>query len=109
MKKLITAIAAMSMIATPAFADGRGAGGRAHGGFERHEHRDRGDWVLPLFGGLVIGGIITDTLHTNDRPVYETPPQRLYICQNEYVRDLYGNYVLDQFGRAILQQRCWYQ
>ena len=35
--------------------------------------------------------------------------KELYICQNEYVRDLYGNYVLDQFGRAILQQRCWYQ
>ena len=112
MKKLIAAISALSLIATPADAHPRG---ERHGGYERSERHGGGCGVLcgVILGGVVVGAIASSS--RRDRAYqdsYEyTPPERQYqyVCQNEYMRDYNGNYILDQYGRAMFRQRCWYQ
>lgn len=116
MKKFIIALSALSMIATPALADG-------YRGEEYHEHRglSTGGSVALGLGALILGGAIANR---NRQPNYNSsynynPPynynnpynynQRQLVCENVYQRDYNGNYVLDQFGRAVFTQRCWYQ
>lgn len=114
MKKFIIALAALSMTATPALAEHRGN----RGGYE-HRSGNKCGWLC----GAIIGGVVVGALSSNSRnrdrdrdryyedPYNYSPPPRQYqyVCQNEYVRDYYGNYILDQYGRAIYNQRCWYQ
>ena len=109
MKTLLAAFTAASLIATPVLAD------EYHEHHEYREHHDRGQWVAPLLGGLIVGGIIGSHYRDDDRPprtVY-VAPRPVYVpttvCENYYVRDAYGNYVVDQYGRAVIQQRCWQQ
>jgi len=108
MKKFIAIAAALSMIASPALAERRGE--HHVRGYENHGHG------CGLLCGLIIGGAVVGVLSShpsqNVAPAtnYDyTPPQPQYVCQNIYMRDAYGNYVLDAYGRAIFTQRCWYQ
>jgi hypothetical protein len=110
MKKLIVAVAALSLLATPAFAD------EHRGGYEYHEHHGNGGgWVAPLLGGIILGGIISrhqyEDRYRNAPPQVVVVPQTAVVCEPaHYARDEYGNYVLDQYGRTIIvPQKCWYQ
>jgi hypothetical protein len=117
MKKLIAIVAAVSMLATPALAD---AHGRNDGQRHRHGVSTEGAVAIGL-GALILGGAIASSNRQRStrtqepryepqyQPQYQAPVQYQYVCQNEYVRDYYGNYILDQYGRAIFRQRCWYQ
>jgi len=108
MKKFIAIAAALSMIATPAFAERRG---EYHGhSYENHGHG------CGLLCGLIIGGAVVGALSSHPAPTVAPtytytppPPPPQYVCQNIYMRDAYGNYVLDAYGRAVVTQRCWYQ
>lgn len=111
MKKLIVAVAACSLIATPALADGYRGG---------HEHRGHhgGGWVAPLLGGLIIGGIIGSRNAERYPPpqqqvvvVQQPQPMPVTVCEPaHYLRDEFGNIRRDQYGYDIVvPQRCWYQ
>ena len=114
MKKLIATIAAVSMLVTPALAEARG---RDHYDSGRHHHRERGvstgGAIAIGLGALILGGALANSNRQRQPryqdPRYEPQYQPQYVCQNEYVRDYSGNYILDQYGRAIFNQRCWYQ
>ena len=108
MKKFLLMLSALSLVSTPALADPYGG---YRGGYEHHEHHGDGDWIVPLFGGLILGGIIAGHSRDDHRPpVYQQPVyQPQYVCQNYYIQDQYGNYILDQYGSPIFTQRCWYQ
>ncbi len=128
MKKFIAAVAVLSLVATPAFADHRG---------DRRQH-DRGgvstgEAVAIGVLGMVIGGVISRSneeryrnpprvvVVTPQQPVYEdryynpprvvTRPQPIEVCaQAHYLRDQYGNIIRDQYGYdVVVPQRCWYQ
>jgi hypothetical protein len=105
MKMMIAAAAALSLIASPAMAGNRGY---------RHEEHHGGGWVLPLLGGLVIGGIIASDHDRNHEyhPEYEAPrhnpePQPRYFygdgmrCVDtphvRYDQDGYQYYVWERF------------
>jgi len=102
MKTLVAALTALTLIATPVLAQQR------YERQESHEHHRNNEWVAPLVGGLIIGGIIENSTHNNDERYYPPVVQPNLVCENYYVRDVYGNYVLDRYNRAIVQQRCWY-
>jgi hypothetical protein len=130
MKKFIAAVAALSLVATPAFADHRGD--RRH-----HERNDRsgvstGEAVAIGVIGMVLGGIITrsneeryrnppQVVVVTPQPTYEVrgpprvvtrpQPQPVEVCvQAHYLLDHYGNIVRDQYGYdVVIPQRCWYQ
>ena len=114
MKKFIAIAAALSMIATPALADEHRGGHEYH---ERHGGVSTGGAVAIGLGALILGGLLSSGSRNRDRSYqdqdqyeYAPPARQLqYVCQNEYVRDYYGNYILDQYGRAIFRQHCWYQ
>lgn len=101
MKKAFSILAWLSVVfSTPVHADPY---------YEHRYYRERhsDNWVAPLLGGVIIGAILTD----NRRRRY-TEPRSYYpalVCKNVYVRDRYGNYILDQEGRAVFTQQCWYQ
>lgn len=118
MKKFIALIAAVSFLAVPVAAEARG---RDHyNNYNRHHHRDRGvstgAAVAIGLGALILGGAIANSNRQRQQryvdprydPYYQNQ-QLTYVCQNEYVRDYNGNYILDQYGRAMFNQRCWYQ
>lgn len=114
MKNFISIAVALSMIATPAIAGGRE--GNRGAGHEHREHRggERHGSGCGWLCGAIIGGVVVGALSSRsqrvDNSTYEyAPPPQQYVCQNEYVRDYNGNYILDQYGRAIFRQRCWYQ
>jgi len=103
MKRVCSILALLSIVlSTSAYADPYDDYGNHY--YEKH-HRD--NWVAPLLGGVIISAILTDSR----RPRYSEPrpPYAPLVCRNIYIRDRYGNYVLDQDGRAIFTQRCWYQ
>ena len=108
MKKIMLALAALSMTATPAFADG-------YRGREYHENRgvSTGGAIAISLGALILGGALANSNRQRqpryDDPRYEPQYQAQLVCQNEYMRDYNGNYILDRYGRAIYTQRCWYQ
>ncbi len=121
MKKIILALAALSMTATPAIAQGRdhrwGVDSNRHSPYygrqvgydrgERHHRKGCGTLCGIIIGGIVVGAIANSNRRTEPR--YEPRYEPQYVCQNEYVRDYNGNYILDRYGRAIYTQRCWYQ
>ena len=113
MKKFIATIAAVSLLAVPAVAE-------AHGRNDGHRHRhgvSTGGAVAIGLGALILGGALANSnrqryeqrYDPRYEPRYEPQYQQQYVCQNEYVRDYDGNYILDRYGRAIYTQRCWYQ
>lgn len=113
MKKFIAILAAVSMIATPAIAEAK----HRQSNYHRHDQHggvSTGEAVAIGLGALIIGGAIANSNRQRERDRYEESryepryePQ--LVCKNEYVRDYYGNYILDQYGRAVFKQRCWYQ
>ena len=127
MKKLIAAVAVLSLIATPVLAehyDNRwGVDSNRNSpyygrqvGYERHEHFDRGGVstsgaVAIGLGALILGGIIGSR---NAEEHYRNPPPQSMpatVCEPaHYLRDNFGNIVRDQYGYDIVvPQRCWYQ
>ena len=119
MKKFIAAVAALSLVATPAFAD--------HRGDRRHHDRggaSTGEVVAIGIGALLLGGIIGSRV-TEERYSYPSRPEERYyspprvvtrpqpieVCaQAHYLRDQYGNIIRDQYGYdVVIPQRCWYQ
>ena len=108
MKTLVTALTALSLIATPVLAQQRQE-------FRESDNRHRSnDWVAPLVGGLIIGGMIVNSARkyeeqypTNTQP-YLSDTQPTLMCENYYVQDMNGNYALDSNFRVIVRQRCWY-
>ena len=122
MKTLIATLTALSLVATPVLAEQRGERHdfrESHDRYESHENHRNNDWVAPLVGALIIGGIVGNSArnntHNNDEQYY--PPETQYyppvaqpnlICENYYVQDGHGNYALDSNFRAIVRQRCWY-
>ena len=119
MKKFVASLIAVTMIATPALAEARHGHRYNDYGHGRHydRHRDRGvstgAAVAIGLGALILGGAIANSNRRNEyyQPQYQPQQQYQpqYVCQNEYVRDYNGNYILDSYGRAIFTQRCWYQ
>lgn len=113
MKKIFLALAALSMTATPALADGRGRG--EYNGGRHHHGVSTGGAIAIGLGALILGGALANSnrqrydqrYDPRYEPQYQPQPQ--YVCQNEYIRDYNGNYILDRYGRAMFTQRCWYQ
>lgn len=121
MKKFILALAAMSMIATPAIAGGRGHDQRWGVDNNRHSpyynknrghHRDRvstGEAVAIIGGIALLGAILNSNNNRNTRVErverYEYPNQRRqsqYVCQDVIQYDYYGN-------AYVAGRNCWYQ
>ena len=101
-KTLAILIAASTLVtATAANADDwryhhgprPGYGGGYHGG--------GGNWVAPLVGGLIVGGILGSMAEQNQyqQPQYYQPQT---FCRLVPVYDAWGNFV----GR---QRQCWQQ
>lgn len=104
MKKLVTVFAALSMIATPALADGR------HGG-EYREHRGSGcGWLCgAIIGGVVVGAIASGSKNRDRREDSYSYDERRYeqrrwqyVCQDIVKYDYYGN-------PYVAGRNCWYQ
>ena len=123
MKKFIAAVAALSLIATPAFAQHRGD-------HRQHERHDRGgvstsEAVAIGIGALLIGGLIGSRSNEEryrypSRTVVVTPRQYVYedryynpprvvtrpqprqVCQDVVQYDYYGN-------PYVAGRNCWYQ
>jgi len=109
MKKLITFLAAVSMLATPAFAQ---RNDRHNGGYERYERYDRnyhkrhkkgvstGEAVAIGLGALILGAAISK----NNRKEREVGYQdyRTQVCQDIIKYDYYGN-------PYVTGRNCWYQ
>ena len=126
MKKFILALAALSMVATPAIAGGRnhdyrwGVDSNRHSpyyGQHRVKHRDynrghrhnggvsTGEAVAIGLGALILGAAISNNNRNNRVERYEQPPQRRqsqYVCQDVIQYDYYGN-------PYVAGRNCWYQ
>lgn len=133
MKILVTALTALSLIATPALAQhrddrwgvdsnrnspyyGRQVGYPSYG-YDRHDHRNKknnNDALVAGVAGLIIGGMIVNSArkyeeqYPTNTQTYPPATQSNLVCENYYVQDAYGNYALDSNFRAIVRQRCWY-
>jgi len=121
MKKFIAAVAVLSLVATPAFAEhrdnrwgvdsnrnspyyGRQVG---HERNERHEHRgvSTSGAVAIGIGALILGSIISSRNTEQRNPpqvVVAPPPQPQYVCQDVIKYDYYGN-------PYVTGRNCWYQ
>ena len=79
MKKslVLVAFAAMTALAQPALADGRG-----------HHHGGRGNGWLPFAAGAVLGGVVVGSLMQPQpvyaQPVYVAPPAPRIIVARPY-------------------------
>lgn len=115
MKKLAMALAVSvaTLSALPAQADGyyRGRGNYNQG---YHHHNNRGNnWVAPLVGGAIIGGLIANQYYYSRPQAYYPPtvyvdpayPQPVYTPQT-YCRPLQ---TVDQYGYTYWTQQCWQQ
>jgi hypothetical protein len=102
MKKIIVSILSLMLVSSSALADPFYRRG--------HEYHSNGNnWVAPLIIGGVVGAIIAETTRP-PRVIYQDPavPPTL-ICEKTYLRDQYGSYVIDRYGRPVLDQNCYYQ
>lgn len=118
MKKFILALAALSMIATPAMAQGRdhrwGVDSNRHSpyyGQTRGHHRDydrghrrhrgvsTGEAVAIGIGALILGAAISsNNKNRRQEPEvreyqYYTPPVPRQVCETIETRDRYGNFL----------------
>jgi len=120
MKKFIAAALVASLIATPALANHRNRNFNNH----RNSGVSTGEAVAIGLGALLLGGALASNrnnqniplnqpFYPNMMPVPQAMPQYQYvptvICQNVYATDGYGNYVVDRFGRVIIQRQCFQQ
>ena len=111
MKKFVLALAAMSMIATPAMAQNRdyrwGVDSNRSSPYHnqhRGHHRDRvstGEAVAIGIGALILGAAIANN-NRRERaaPVYQE--YRTQVCQDIVKYDYYGN-------PYVAGRNCWYQ
>lgn len=129
MKTLITALTALSLIATPALAQhrddrwgvdsnrnspyyGRQMGDNSQ--YYERRNKKNNDAIVAGVAGLIIGGMIVNSARKYEEQyptnVQTYPPvtQSNLVCENYYVQDMNGNYALDSNFRAIVRQRCWY-
>jgi len=88
MRKVIITLCAL-MVATPALADWRR---ERHQPQRQQHHRGINPWVAGAIGLGVLGA---GAYYYNQRQ-----------CWNEYVVDMYGRQVYDQYGRPMIQQMC---
>lgn len=124
MKKFILALAAMSMIATPAMAQSRenrwGVDSNRHSpyygqnrgghrdydrGHRRHRGVSTGEAVAIGLGALILGAAISNkNRNTTVVQNYEYPPVRTQtqVCQDVIKYDYYGN-------PYVAGRNCWYQ
>ena len=76
----------------------------------QHENREnrkkKNDWVVPLVGGIILGGIIVGASQSQPTPQPPQPQPQQVICHNEWAKDFYGNYALDAYGRPYQVQYC---
>lgn len=128
--KLVASVTIISLLvsafaATPAYSDDR----RNYDHRREHqsqyyenqnqEHRKKknnNDWLVPLVGGIILGGIIVGANKPNEQrqTPYTPPTPPIYgpqqmVCHNEWARDYYGNYALDNYGRPYQVQYCKFQ
>ena len=105
-KALLVSLMAALLAVSPAYAHDDRYYSSQHGRGDYHDHRDRRDdrrkneWILPLVGGIILGAVINES--TRYRP-------KTQVCENFYLRDRYGNFILDYRDRPVIEQRCWYQ
>lgn len=88
MKRILTATLALSLMSTAALADGyydRHGGGYGGG----HSRGGGGNWVAPLVGGLIIGGM----LGTMNNRYYQPYPAYHTECEMVPVFDRYNRYL----------------
>ena len=87
MRKLLLAAVAIASLTTAAQADYyRNRGYHGGGG---------GNWVAPLVGGLIVGGIVGGAIASEPR-YYPAPPQYRTECRIVPVYDRFGYYVGDR-------------
>jgi hypothetical protein len=79
MKKFLTAIAALAVLATPVAAEAR------HGDGPRHE-RSRGDNVGTFLGGLVVGAIIGSAAANSRNRTYDDGYEVRELPRDTYYR-----------------------
>jgi hypothetical protein len=89
MKTLIALTMAAGLFATSAEADYRRQNHRSQGHYQ--QHRNHGNWVAPLVGGLLLGGIVAGTYGYNR---YYQPQ-----CWDEQIG-------YDRYGRSVWQRYC---
>ena len=77
-KKILGAVVALSVL-TPSVALAHNTGYRHyHNQHNRHHNKNDDDWVVPLLGGLIIGGIIASESNKDrntTRDDYYNPPR----------------------------------
>lgn len=94
MKRTLLALATILMVATS-----------AHAGGNRHHHGGGNNWVAPLVGGLIIGGIIAGSNRGYSQEYYTEE------CRYRWVRrwDPYlGQHVMVQEPRCYTVRRHYY-
>lgn len=86
MRNIIIALSAALMVLSvaPAHADYRYE--HSHG----HQQGGGGNWVAPLVGGLIIGGIVGGAMA---QPRYYEEPSWHTECRRERVFDQWGNFL----------------
>lgn len=102
---------------------GRQVGDNRHY-YERHgKKKNNNDALIAGVAGLIIGGMIVGAAQSQPAqqpyqtypdpqyPVYTPPPVYVptTVCRYEWVKDYYGNYSLDVYGRPYQIKRCWQQ
>jgi hypothetical protein len=84
MNKILAGTLALALMSTAAHADYRG-----------HGYRGGGNWVAPLVGGLIVGGIVGGAIASEPR--YYPAPQTYHTeCRIVPVYDRWGYYVGDR-------------
>jgi hypothetical protein len=108
---ILSSLALAVGLSSPASADYRNY--HHHGNYGNYGHRDNyrgnynggGDWVAPLVGGLIFGGVLgslaNQPRYYNNAPVIveQYPPQE--VCRNMVTR-------YDRYGRPVVQLVCGY-
>ncbi|CAB5220850.1 hypothetical protein UFOVP245_36 [uncultured Caudovirales phage] len=91
MRKIIIGLATAVVVFGACSAEAQQRHGHYNGG--GHQHRGGGGWVVPLVGGMVLGGV----LYGLSQPSYAAPqPQYQRTCGYEPVYDMYGRYMGDR-------------
>jgi len=106
MRKTLAILLATATLVSATAANADWNGHRHYGG----GGGNGGNWVAPLVGGLIVGGILGGMAQQNQQQYYGQPqyyPQPQYyqpqtFCRMVPVYDAWGNYV----GR---QRQCWQQ
>jgi len=99
MRKTLAILLAATTLVTATAANAQWRDRRDHG--PRPGYNGGGNWVAPLVGGLIVGGILGSMAEQNQyqQPQYYQPQT---FCRMVPVYDAWGNYV----GR---QRQCWQQ